>query len=336
MEVATNISRTQAGDSEATDIRVCEAKSRDSAETGGGLAQHGRRRLCKQIRRSNVAKRKENKMTSIPSVGYYLDEITAYSPLSRAEEAELARRIRAGDAQALDKLVEANLKFVVGIAKSYQGRGLPLPDLVSEGNIGLIEAAQRFDETRGYKFISYAVWWVRQAILQALNSHARTVRLPMNRLNAINKISQATDALQKRLWREPSMKELAAALNLSEKQLAEFIQNEPRELSLDQTPGEEDDSSLLNFLPSDEFISADKVLSEESLQHDIDDLLATMDRRTAEIVRRYFGLNGHRPHSLEMLGQQFNLTRERVRQIKHSAIKKLQRDSRARALREYL
>jgi RNA polymerase primary sigma factor len=283
-----------------------------------------------------MSKRKANKVYESPSIGSYLEEITACTPLSRAEEAELARRIRAGDERAVNQLVASSLKFVVSIAKNYQGQGLPLSDLIGEGNIGLIKAAHRFDETRGYKFISYAVWWVRQAIMQALTEQARVVRLPLNRINMLNRISQATDALQKKLGREPSMKELAAALNFSEKQLAEFTQNESRELSLDQASGEDEDASLLNFLPSAEFGAPDEVLSKESLQRDIEDLLATMDRRTAEIMRRYFGLNGHRPQSLEMLGHQFKLTRERVRQIKQRALKKLQRSSRARALREYL
>lgn len=283
-----------------------------------------------------MAKRTEDKMSALASVGIYLDEITAYSPLSRGEEAELARRIQAGDAQALGKLVESSLKFVVSIAKSYQGQGLPLSDLISEGNVGLIKAAQRFDETRGYKFISYAVWWVRQAIMQALAEHARVVRLPLNRLNKLGQISHATEALQRKLGREPSMKELANALKLTEKQLADFMQHQAHELSLDQTSGEDEHDHLLNFVPSQEFVSSDQALLEESLQRDLDDLLAKLDNRTAEIMRRYFGLNGHRPHSLEMLGKHFRLTRERVRQIKQRALKNLHRSPQARALREYL
>lgn len=283
-----------------------------------------------------MAKRTEDKMSALASVGIYLDEITAYSPLSRGEEAELARRIQAGDAQALGKLVESSLKFVVSIAKNYQGQGLPLSDLISEGNVGLIKAAQRFDETRGYKFISYAVWWVRQAIMQALAEHARVVRLPLNRLNKLGQISHATEALQRKLGREPSMKELANALKLTEKQLADFMQHQAHELSLDQTSGEDEHDHLLNFVPSQEFVSSDQALLEESLQRDLDDLLAKLDNRTAEIMRRYFGLNGHRPHSLEMLGKHFRLTRERVRQIKQRALKNLHRSPQARALREYL
>ena len=258
------------------------------------------------------------------------------TPLSRAEEAEVARRIRAGDEHALNQLVASSLKFVVSIAKSYQGQGLALSDLISEGNVGLIKAARRFDETRGNKFISYAVWWVRQAILQALTEQARLVRLPLNRLTKLHQINHTTEALQKKLGREPSMKELAKALKLDEKQLAEFIQHQIREVSLDQTSGGEENDNLLNFMPSQEFASSEEVLSEESLQRDINDLLAKLDDRTAEIIRRYFGLNGHRPHSLEMLGHHFKLTRERVRQIKKSALQKLQRSSQARALQEYL
>ena len=280
--------------------------------------------------------RKPQKLRSIPSVGNYLDAINIFVPLSREAEMALAKDIRRGNAEALDKLVQANLKFVVSIAKSYQGQGLALSDLISEGNVGLIKAARRFDETRGNKFISYAVWWVRQAILQALTEQARLVRLPLNRLTKLHQINHTTEALQKKLGREPSMKELAKALKLDEKQLAEFIQHQIREVSLDQTSGGEENDSLLNFMPSQEFASSEEVLSEESLQRDINDLLAKLDDRTAEIMRRYFGLNGHRPHSLEMLGHHFKLTRERVRQIKKSALQKLQRSSHARALREYL
>ena len=280
--------------------------------------------------------RKPQKLRSIPSVGNYLDAINIFVPLSREAEMALAKDIRRGNAEALDKLVQANLKFVVSIAKSYQGQGLALSDLISEGNVGLIKAARRFDETRGNKFISYAVWWVRQAILQALTEQARLVRLPLNRLTKLHQINHTTEALQKKLGREPSMKELAKALKLDEKQLAEFIQHQIREVSLDQTSGGEENDNLLNFMPSQEFASSEEVLSEESLQCDINDLLAKLDDRTAEIIRRYFGLNGHRPHSLEMLGHHFKLTRERVRQIKKSALQKLQRSSQARALQEYL
>ena len=280
--------------------------------------------------------RKPQKLRSIPSVGNYLDAINIFVPLSREAEMALAKDIRRGNAEALDKLVQANLKFVVSIAKSYQGQGLALSDLISEGNVGLIKAARRFDETRGNKFISYAVWWVRQAILQALTEQARLVRLPLNRLTKLHQINHTTEALQKKLGREPSMKELAKALKLKEKQLTEFIQHQVREVSLDQTSGGEENDNLLNFMPSQEFASSEEVLSEESLQRDINDLLAKLDDRTAEIMRRYFGLNGHRPHSLEMLGHHFKLTRERVRQIKKSALQKLQRSSQARALQEYL
>ena len=280
--------------------------------------------------------RKPQKLRSIPSVGNYLDAINIFVPLSREAEMALAKDIRRGNAEALDKLVQANLKFVVSIAKSYQGQGLALSDLISEGNVGLIKAARRFDETRGNKFISYAVWWVRQAILQALTEQARLVRLPLNRLTKLHQINHTTEALQKKLGREPSMKELAKALKLDEKQLAEFIQHQIREVSLDQTSSGEENDNLLNFMPSQEFASSEEVLSEESLQRDINDLLAKLDDRTAEIMRRYFGLNGHRPHSLEMLGHHFKLTRERVRQIKKSALQKLQRSSQARALQEYL
>jgi RNA polymerase primary sigma factor len=283
-----------------------------------------------------MTKRKKDKIPAVPSVGHYLDEINACAPLTREEEGELARRIRAGEAKALEKLVKSNLKFVVTVAKSYQGRGLPLPDLIGEGNSGLIKAAHRFDETKGYKFISYAVWWVRQAILQALAEQGRIVRLPLNRINAIMKMGHATDALQRRLGREPSMEEVAKALDTSAQKLGEVMHDNARELSLNQSASDEENDGLINFLENDQYASPDEMLMQESLQDEIAALLAQMEPRTAEIVRRYFGLNGYRPHSLEMLGHQFKLTRERVRQIKEKALKKLRHGSKSRALREYL
>jgi RNA polymerase primary sigma factor len=279
---------------------------------------------------------KENKVTSIPSVGNYLNEINAYALLSGDEERALAKQIRAGDVRALEKLVASNLKFVVTIAKSYQNRGLPLSDLISEGNIGLIKAAHRFDETKGCKFISYAVWWIRQAILQALAEQGRTVRLPLNRIHAITKVGRATDLLYKRLGREPSMEEVARKLRLPIAKLTEIIHDNAGELSLDRAKSDEQDDGLINFIESEGHMAPDNAVLQESLQDEIETVLSRLDARDAEIIRRYFGLNGYRPHSLEMLGHQFSLTRERVRQIKARAIKNLQRDSRLKSLKEYL
>jgi RNA polymerase primary sigma factor len=279
---------------------------------------------------------RKNKTPSLPSVGLYLDEIDARAPLSRDEERMLAQRIRAGDVRALEKLVASNLKFVVTVAKSYQGQGLPLSDLIGEGNVGLIKAVYRFDETKGYKFISYAVWWIRQAILQALAEHARTVRLPMNRINAIIKVGRVTDLLQKRLGREPAMEEVARKLRMPVATLGEIIYDNARELSLDHTMDDDTNDNLVGFIESDDCTAPDEALSQESLQDEIEALLSKLDGRSAEIVRRYFGLKGHRPHSLEVLGQQFNLTRERVRQIKEKALQILRRHSHKNNLKEYL
>ncbi len=281
-------------------------------------------------------KSKTKMSQSSPLIGRYLEEINAYAAISREQEAELARRIREGDKNALDTLVKANLKFVVNIAKGYQGQGLPLQDLICEGNLGLIRAAQRFDETRGYKFISYAVWWIRQAILQALADHTRVVRLPLNRINAILKLSHVTEDLQRRLGREPSMEELAGGLGISAAKLADIMQQGVREVSLDHPAEDEEGDGLINFVQSEQEEAPDEILSRESLQEEIETLLANMDKRAAEILRRYFGLNGHSPESLETLGQQFNLTRERVRQIKERALQNLRHGSKSRALREYL
>lgn len=281
-------------------------------------------------------KTKNKMMQSSQLIGRYLEEINAFTVKSREQEAELARRIREGDKNALDTLVKANLKFVVSIAKGYQGQGLPLQDLICEGNLGLIKAAQRFDETRGFKFISYAVWWVRQAILQALADHTRVVRLPLNRINAILKLSHVTEALQRRFGREPSMEELAAKLGIRPENLADIMQLSAREVSLDHPAEDEEGDGLINFIQSEQEEAPDEIFNKESLQEEIEILLAKMDKRAAEILRRYFGLNGHSPESLETLGQQFNLTRERVRQIKERALQNLRQGSKSRALREYL
>lgn len=270
------------------------------------------------------------------SIEKYLEEIGGFSPLRPEEEIDLARRIRRGDEEALDKLVKANLRFVISVAKEYQGQGLPLQDLISEGNLGLIKAAQRFDETRGFKFISYAVWWIRQSILQALAEQSRVVRLPLNRVGAINKIGRALESLEKVFGREPSMDEVASKMEMTTFEVADVLKTSARHLSLDEPFKEEDGNSLLDVIESDRYSPPDSTLMKESLQVEIDKILTTLKPREAEIIRLYFGLEGDRPLTLEEIGEHFRLTRERVRQIKEKALRRLRHRSRLEPLRKYL
>jgi len=277
-----------------------------------------------------------NEARTKQSIEKYLEEIGGYSPLSPEEEIELARRIRENDPEALDKLVKANLRFVISVAKEYQGQGLPLQDLISEGNLGLIKAAQRFDETRGFKFISYAVWWIRQSILQALAEQSRVVRLPLNRVGAINKVGRALEELEKRFGREPSMDEIADKMEMTAYEVADVLKTSARHLSLDEPFKEEDGNNLLDVLESDRYSPPDDDLMRESLQVEIEKVLSTLKDREAEIIRLYFGLDGDRPLTLEEIGEHFKLTRERVRQIKEKALRRLRHRSRLEPLRKYL
>ncbi|MFZ5515848.1 MAG: sigma-70 family RNA polymerase sigma factor [Candidatus Zhuqueibacterota bacterium] len=270
------------------------------------------------------------------SIEKYLEEIGGFSPLRPEEEIDLARSIRKGNEEALDKLVKANLRFVISVAKEYQGQGLPLQDLISEGNLGLIKAAQRFDETRGFKFISYAVWWIRQSILQALAEQSRVVRLPLNRVGAINKIGRALESLEKTFGREPSMDEVATKMEMSVYEVADVVKTSARHLSLDEPFKEEDGNSLLDVIESDRYAPPDNTLMRESLQVEIDKVLSTLKPREAEIIKLYFGLEGDRPLTLEEIGEHFKLTRERVRQIKEKALRRLRHRSRLEPLRKYL
>lgn len=270
------------------------------------------------------------------SIEKYLEEIGGFSPLRPEEEIDLARKIRRGDEESLDKLVKANLRFVISVAKEYQGQGLPLQDLISEGNLGLIKAAQRFDETRGFKFISYAVWWIRQSILQALAEQSRVVRLPLNRVGAINKIGRALESLEKTFGREPSMDEVATRMEMSAFEVADVLKTSARHLSLDEPFKEEDGNSLLDVIESDRYSPPDSTLMKESLQVEIEKILSTLKPREAEIIRLYFGLEGDRPLTLEEIGEHFRLTRERVRQIKEKALRRLRHRSRLEPLRKYL
>lgn len=281
-------------------------------------------------------KKKITETRSKQSIEKYLEEIGGYSPLPPEEEIRLARLIRKGDTAALDKLVKANLRFVISVAKEYQGQGLPLQDLISEGNLGLIKAAQRFDETRGFKFISYAVWWIRQSILQALAEQSRVVRLPLNRVGAINKIGRALEQLEKAFGREPSMDEVAVKMEMTAYEVADVLKTSARHLSLDEPFKEEDGNNLLDVIESDRYAPPDNTLMKESLQVEINKVLSTLKPREAEIIKLYFGLDGDRPLTLEEIGEHFKLTRERVRQIKEKALRRLRHRSRLEPLRKYL
>jgi RNA polymerase primary sigma factor len=266
----------------------------------------------------------------------YLREIGETPLINAAEEVELAKRIRKGDHKALEKLTKANLRFVVSVAKQYQNQGLSLADLINEGNIGLIKAAKRFDETRGFKFISYAVWWIRQAILQALAEQSRIVRLPLNRVGTLHKIGKVSSALQQDLGREPSPNEIAKKLSLTEGEVSDTLKISNSHLSLDAPFSASEDNSLIDILEDEMQPSPDESLLSESLRVEIYKALDTLTPREAEVINLYFGLSHEKPLTLEEIGARFSLTRERVRQIKEKAIRRLRHASRSKALRAYL
>jgi RNA polymerase primary sigma factor len=270
------------------------------------------------------------------SLDKYLQEIGEVPLLSPQEEIDLARRIKEGDQSCLEKLTKANLRFVVSVAKQYQNQGLSLGDLINEGNLGLIKAAKRFDETRGFKFISYAVWWIRQSILQALAEQSRVVRLPLNRVGALNKIGKAYSSLEQEYEREPSPSEIAEQLEMTDFEVADTLKISGRHLSMDAPFSNSEDNRLLDVIQNDHLPPPDDDLMDESLRVEIDRALATLTKREAEVVRLYFGLGQEHPLTLEEIGERFNLTRERVRQIKEKAIRRLRHTSRSRALRAFL
>jgi RNA polymerase primary sigma factor len=270
------------------------------------------------------------------SLDLYLQEIGETPLLTAEEEIQLARRIRQGDRKALDELTRANLRFVVSVAKQYQNQGLSLADLVNEGNIGLIKAAQRFDETRGFKFISYAVWWIRQAILQALAEQSRIVRLPLNRVGALHRIGKASSTLEQEFGREPSAEEIAKALEMSPLEVTDTLKISNSHLSLDAPFCHGEDNSLLDVLVNELQPAPDDALLDESLKIEIAKALDTLTVREAEVVSLYFGIDRNRAYTLEEIGSKFGLTRERVRQIKEKAILRLRHTSRSKRLRAYL
>jgi RNA polymerase primary sigma factor len=287
------------------------------------------------MRQLKITKQVTNRETA--SLDKYLQEIGRVDLITAQEEVELAQRIKAGDEVALEKLVKANLRFVVSVSKQYQNQGLTLPDLINEGNLGLIKAAQRFDETRGFKFISYAVWWIRQSILQALAEQSRIVRLPLNKIGSINKINKAFSALEQTYGRPPTVQEIAEELEITENEVKQSMENAGRHLSMDAPLKDEDGSSnMYEVMESTSNPKPDRELMNESLRKEIERSLTTLTVREADVVRLYFGLSGAHPMTLEEIGERFDLTRERVRQIKEKAIRRVKHTSRSKMLKTYL
>ncbi|OIQ38035.1 MAG: RNA polymerase subunit sigma [Bacteroidetes bacterium MedPE-SWsnd-G1] len=286
------------------------------------------------MRQLKITKQVTNRETA--SLDKYLQEIGKVDLITADQEVELAQRIKAGDQIALEKLTKANLRFVVSVAKQYQNQGLTLPDLINEGNLGLIKAAKRFDETRGFKFISYAVWWIRQSILQALAEQSRIVRLPLNKIGSINKINKMYAFLEQENERPPSAEEIAKKLDMTISDVKESMKNSGRHVSMDAPLIEGEDSNLYDVLNTGESPNPDRVLMHDSLKIEIIRALETLTPREADVVQLYFGLGDAHPMTLEEIGETFDLTRERVRQIKEKAIRRLKHTSRSKILKTYL
>ena len=272
----------------------------------------------------------------LPSLDKYLQEIGRRDLISSAEEVELARRIREGDQNAMEKLILANLRFVVSVSKQYQNQGLTLPDLINEGNIGLIKAAERFDETKGFKFSSYAVWWIRQSILQAIAEQSRLVRLPLNKIGLMNKLNRTISRMEQNLGRMPSEDEIAEAVNIDKEDIQRYLNNNGRHVSMDAplAPGEE--TNLYDMVLNTDASNPEDNLMYDSLTIEIERALKHIGEREAEIIRLFYGLHGLTPQSLDEIGEKFNLTRERVRQIREKSIQKLKSTSCNRLLKNYL
>ncbi|HEY5823054.1 MAG TPA: RNA polymerase sigma factor RpoD/SigA [Cyclobacteriaceae bacterium] len=286
------------------------------------------------MRQLKISKQITNRESQ--SLDKYLQEIGKVDLLTADEEVELAKRIKEGDQIALERLTKANLRFVVSVAKQYQNQGLSLGDLINEGNLGLIKAAQRFDETRGFKFISYAVWWIRQSILQALAEQSRIVRLPLNRVGSFNKISKIFSELEQKYEREPSPEELADVLHVSTAEVVDTMKISGRHVSMDAPFVQGEENSLLDVLANDSEETPDQSLMTDSLRREVQRALSTLTQREADVITLYFGLNGEQVMTLEEIGDKFGLTRERVRQIKEKAIRRLRHTSRSKALKPYL
>jgi RNA polymerase primary sigma factor len=286
------------------------------------------------VRQLKISKQITNRESQ--SLDKYLQEIGKVDMISADEEVQLAVRIRAGDEIAIQKLTKANLRFVVSVAKQYQNNGLSLGDLINEGNLGLIKAASRFDEKRGFKFISYAVWWIRQSILQALAEQSRIVRLPLNRVSSLNKLSKSVSELEQKFQREPSYQEMSAFMGISEEEVMLTQQIAGRHVSLDAPFVQGEENSLLDTLSNDGDVTPETKLMNDSLQGEVARALSTLTARESDVISYYFGLNGVESMTLEEIGDKFNITRERVRQIKEKATRRLKHTSRSKALRGYL
>ncbi|MBQ7280852.1 MAG: RNA polymerase sigma factor RpoD/SigA [Bacteroidales bacterium] len=270
------------------------------------------------------------------SIDQYLQDICSEELLTPEEEVRLAQRIKEGDQAALDRLTKANLRFVVSVAKQYQNQGLSLPDLINEGNVGLIKAARRFDETRGFKFISYAVWWIRQAILQAIAENSRIVRLPSNQLGALNKLKKVSSQLEQELERQPSTHELSEESGLPEDKIKSIMGISGRHISLDAPLASDEDANYIDVLPNEDTPPTDEGLMKESLSMEIERSLSTLTEYEREVIKMYFGIGISHPLSLDEIADKFGLTRERVRQIKEKGIKRLKNSSKSKRLKDYL
>jgi len=286
------------------------------------------------MRQLKISKQITNRESQ--SLEKYLQEIGRVDLISPDEEVELAKLIRQGDQKALERLATANLRFVVSVAKQYQNQGLTLGDLINEGNLGLIKAAQRFDETRGFKFISYAVWWIRQSILQALAEQSRIVRLPLNQVGTLNKIVKAFSKLEQEFEREPTAEELANILEMTVSEVENSLKVSGRHISVDAPLADGEDSSLLDVLRDDEAAKPDNALIDESLSKEVEYALMVLTSREADVLRYFFGLGGRQPLTLEEIGTNLGLTRERVRQIKEKSIRRLRATTKSRILKAYL
>ncbi|MBO6118523.1 MAG: RNA polymerase sigma factor RpoD/SigA [Bacteroidales bacterium] len=286
------------------------------------------------MRQLKISKQLTNR--EITSLDKYLQEIGRLEMISPEEEVQLAQRIKQGDQKALDKLTKANLRFVVSVAKQYQNQGMSLPDLINEGNVGLIKAAQRFDETRGFKFISYAVWWIRQSILQALAEQSRIVRLPLNKIGSLNKINKEFARLEQEFERTPNHEEVAASLHLTDAEVRESLRNSGKHTSMDAPIDNDGENTMYDFMKSDDGTTPESELMYESLKTEINRAISTLTPKEQDILKMFFGLDGYTPMTLDEIGEKFDLTRERVRQIKEKAIKRLKHTSRSKILKSYL
>jgi len=286
------------------------------------------------MRQLKITKQVTNRETT--SIDKYLHEISRVDLITAEEEVILAQRIKLGDHDALVRLTKANLRFVVSVSKQYQNQGLSLPDLINEGNLGLIKAAQRFDETRGFKFISYAVWWIRQSILQALAEQSRIVRLPLNKIGVLNRVNKVIILLEQELGRTPEIEEIAEKMDIKISDIKDILKNANKHVSMDAPLIQDEENTMLDVMKHEDGPTPEKGLLYESLRKEIERVISTLTSREAEVLRLYFGLDGKYPLTLEEIGEKFDLTRERVRQIKEKAIKRLKQTSRSNLLKAYL